>query len=332
MDKKASQVLKYVLSLVLAAVLLYFAFRGVDWKDFWTGVQKTRWGYILLSFVPAFAALVFRAERWRLQLITIDPDVSRGRIWHGSNFGNVINLAIPGIGEFYRCAHVSTGKAGYDRTFGTIVMERAWDILAIVLLLLAAVAAESDKLVPFMQDNILGPFAHRFNFSIWWLVGGIVLTLAGIILTIFALRSHSRFCDRCAKMLTGILQGFTTFGRMDRKGLFIAYTAAIWVSYIAMAYFTMLAVPGVDHLVFRDAVFISAIGNIASVIPTPGNLGAYHYIVGLAISTVYLGAGGILAAPLLFATLSHGSHAVLLIILAIISYIAVAVRKDGVSK
>ena len=332
MKVNAPKMVKYVISLLLAAALLYFAFRGQDWKEFWEGLRTTRWGFVLLSLVPAIAALVFRAERWRLQLVTLDDSIRRIRIWDGSNIGNFLSLVIPGIGEFYRCAHVSTGKAGYDRTFGTIVMERAWDILAIVLLLLAAVAAESDKLVPFMQDNILGPFAHRFNFSIWWLVGGIVLTLAGIILTIFALRSHSRFCDRCAKMLTGILQGFTTFGRMDRKGLFIAYTAAIWVSYIAMAYFTMLAVPGVDHLVFRDAVFISAVGNIASVIPTPGNLGAYHYIVGLAISTVYLGAGGILAAPLLFATLSHGSHAVLLIILAIISYIAVAVRKDGVSK
>lgn len=332
MKANASKIIKYVLSLLLAAALLYFAFRGLEWKEFWTGLKTTRWGFVLLSLVAAVAALVFRAERWRLQLVTLDDSIRRITIWDGSNIGNFMSLIIPGIGEFIRCGHVATKKAGYDKTLGTIIMERAWDILAIVALLLVAVATETDKLVPFMQDHILEPFGHRFSFSIWWLVGGAAVIAVGIIWIIYTFRGRSRFCARCADAIKGILQGFTAFGRMDRKWLFILYTAAIWVSYIFMAYFTMLAVPGIGHPVFKDAVFISAIGNIASVIPTPGNLGAYHYIVGLAISTIYLGAGEILAAPLLFATLSHGSHAVMLIILAIISYIAVAVRKNMVSK
>lgn len=332
MKANASKIVKYILSLVLAAALLYFAFRGLDWKEFWTGLKTTRWGFVLLSLVAAIAALVFRAERWRLQLVTLDDSIRRITIWDGSNIGNFLSLVIPGIGEFFRCGHVTTKKASYDKTFGTIIMERAWDILAIVVLLLIAVATETDKLVPFMQNHILGPFTHRFSFSIWWLVGGVIVIVAAIIWVIYAFRDRSRFCAKCADAVKGILQGFTAFGKMHKKWLFITYTAAIWVSYIVMAYFTMLAVPGIDHLVFEDAVFISAVGNIASVIPTPGNLGAYHYIVGLAISTIYLGATEILAAPLLFATLSHGSHAVLLIILAIISYIAVAVRKNGVRK
>ena len=34
-----SKVLKYILSFVLAGVLVYFAFRGVDWKAFWGGLH-----------------------------------------------------------------------------------------------------------------------------------------------------------------------------------------------------------------------------------------------------------------------------------------------------
>ena len=88
-----------------------------------------------------------------------------------------------------------------------------------------------------------------------------------------------------------------------------------------MTYFTFRAVPQLPgSLGFTDAVFVSAIGNVASVIPTPGNLGAYHYIVSLALSTIYLGAQAIVPSTLLFATLSHGSHAALLILLGIYSY------------
>ena len=329
MDKKATQVLKYVLSLLLAAALLYFAFRGVDWKDFWAGVQKTRWGYVILSLVPAFAALVLRAERWRLQLVAINPDVDRRRIWDGSNFGNVINLAIPGVGEFYRCAHVSGGKAGYDRTFGTILMERAWDIASVFVLLLSAVIAGRDKLVAFMRDNVLAPISGRFGMPLWLIAALVLAVMAAVVLVVYSLRGRSRFCRRCADAAKGVLDGFTAFARMDGKCLFLLYTAGIWTMYILMTFFTFKAVPGLEGLTLADSLFISSVGNIASVIPTPGNLGAYHYIVGLAISSIYLGSNRILEAPLLCATLSHGSHAVLLIVVAIFSYIHLAVSRKN---
>ena len=328
MKNKASQIVKHLLSVLLAAALLYFAFKGLDWQEFWAGLKTTRWGFVVLSLVAAYLALVFRAERWRLQLVTLDEGIGRKNIWHGSNIGNFMSLIIPGIGEFIRCAHVATKKAGYDRTLGTIIVERAWDLLAVAALLLLAVGANSGKLVPFMQTHILQPFAGRFSFSIWWLAGGAALAAVLVVLLIFAFREKSRFCVKCADAVLGIFRGVAAFGKMKGKVLFILYTAGIWTAYILMAYFTMLSVPGIDSLGFEDAIFISAVGNIASVVPTPGNLGAYHYIVGLAISSIYLGSSEILPAPLLFATLAHGSHAILLILLAIYSYILITVRKN----
>ena len=42
MFKKAANIVKYTLSTILAGVLVWFAFRGVDWKAFWEGLQQTR--------------------------------------------------------------------------------------------------------------------------------------------------------------------------------------------------------------------------------------------------------------------------------------------------
>lgn len=328
MKKKASQALKLALSLILAAALLYFAFRGIEWNEFLTGLKTTNWWYILLSLAAAFAALVFRAERWRGMLVAIDPEVERFKIWHGSNIGNFLSLIIPGIGEFYRCAHVANKKSGYDRTFGTIIMERAWDVLAIFLLLLGAIISNTDVLLPFIRENLMKPFMERFSLSLWWIVLLAVLLLAAAVYLVFALREKSRFCAKCADAVKGILDGIKAFRHMPMKWLFLLYTAGIWVMYILMTLFTFKAVPGLQDLGFGDALFVSAVGNIASVIPTPGNLGAYHYIVGLAISSIYLGSTEILATPLLFATLSHGSHAALLIVLAIFSYVAITLRRN----
>lgn len=325
MQKKASHTLKLILSVVLAALLLYFAFRGISWKEFLSGLETTSWSYVILSLVTAFAALVLRALRWRQQLKAIDQDAGFQRIWDGSNIGNFLNIIIPGVGEFYRCAYVSHKKSGYDRTFGTIIMERAWDVLAIVCLLAGAILTNTDVLLPFMRKHVMEPFVGRFNFSLWWIIAILSAILAALLICIFAFREKNRVAGKCADAISGALNGFLAFRKIKGKALFLAYTIGIWVMYILMTFLTFKAVPGLQQLSFSDAVFISAVGNIASVIPTPGNLGAYHYLVGLAISNIYLNSSEILAIPLLFATLSHGSHAVLLIIMAIISYIAVEI-------
>ena len=56
-------------------------------------------------------------------------------------------------------------------TFGTILMERAWDLLSVFLLLLFAVLAGREKLAGFMREQVLQPFAERFSMSIWLALG-----------------------------------------------------------------------------------------------------------------------------------------------------------------
>ena len=53
---KAANILKYTLSTALAVVLVWFAFRTVDWKTFWEDLQPTRWIWIALYFIAAIVA------------------------------------------------------------------------------------------------------------------------------------------------------------------------------------------------------------------------------------------------------------------------------------
>lgn len=328
MAKKASSVLKFSLSLLLAAALLWFAFRGLEWREFADGLKATEWGWIVVSLAAGLAALVLRAERWRLQLKTLSPEVGRLMIWDASNIGNFLNIVIPGSGEFVRCAEVTTVTKRYDRTFGTILLERAWDILAILLLLVTAVISNGNVLGPFVKEHVVGPLAAAMSCSIRIVFAGILAAFSAGIVLIWRKRHSSAFCGKCVEAIRGIVDGIRAFGSIDGKWLFLVYTIGIWTLYIIVTWATFLAIPGLEGLSFYDALFISAIGNIASVIPTPGNLGAYHYLVGLSISTIYLGAVEIASSALLCATLSHGSHALLIIILAIASYISRAIRKQ----
>ena len=72
MTQKGAKILRYSLMALLAAVLVWVAFRGVDWKDFWSGLVQTRWGWVILSMLCGLVALVLRALRWQLMLRPVD--------------------------------------------------------------------------------------------------------------------------------------------------------------------------------------------------------------------------------------------------------------------
>ena len=173
-------------------------------------------------------------------------------------------------------------------------------------------------------EQIWEPLAGGLQFSLWWIVGGAVVLIAGGIWAIFHWSGSNRFCGKVAGWIRGLGAGFASIGKMKHKWLFALYTVAIWASYVAMSWSGLKAVPMLSELTFSDAIFISAVGNIASVIPVPGGIGAYHYLVALTLQSIY---GIVWETGILYATLCHEAHAILIILLGVISYVAITLRR-----
>ena len=105
---------------------------------------------------------------------------------------------------------------------------------------------------------------------------------------------------------------------MKNKLPYIIHTTMIWVMYMFMSYFCLKAIPELSGMDLADALFLSALGNVASIVPVPGGIGAYHYLLMVCISSLY---GFSDETGLLFATLNHESHALIILALGIWSYI-----------
>lgn len=323
---KKTGILKYTLSFILAAILVYFAFRGIDWKAFLDGLVQTRWAWVALFCLTSVLALVLRTIRWKLLLQPLDPDEKAVGIWNAINVGNMVNTVLPGAGELVRCGYVTTPRATYEKAFGTMLMERAWDVLAIILLLAGALAAGWGRLGAFFMENIAGPLTGRFGGVAWTVIAVVVAALVLAFWLVFRYRARSRFCGKVADALSGFGRGFASALEMKHKWAFILSTVALWGSYVLMSWCGLKAVPQLAHLGFADALFISAIGNVASVIPVPGGIGAYHYLVALTLSSLY---GATWETGILYATLCHEVHAVLIVLLGIVSYICISIKRNG---
>ena len=255
----------------------------------------------------------------------IAPEVSRTTAFNGINIGNISNFVFPRIGEFVRCGVITRrSTATYDKVLGTVVLERSWELLVMLLLLAAVLVGGAERFGTFFMDEIWTPIASRFSLGMWPVAAAAIVLTCGAGYALWRFRETSPFCAKVTGIVRGLLQGFSSCLRMEKKWLFFAYTAAIWATYWLMAASTMWAVPFIEGLDLLDALFLSLVGGLGFVVPVPGGIGAFHFVISLALSVIY---GIPSEMGVLYATISHTSQAVTQIFFGIGSYAYESLKK-----
>ena len=261
-------------------------------------------------------AFWLRGLRWRQLLLPIDPKTKRITTFNGINIGNISNFVFPRIGEFVRCGIITRRTSvTYDKVLGTVVLERSWELLVMLLMLVITVVAGYERFGNFFVSEIWTPLSQKFN--MWWVMLIAVTAFATFVFFVWKFRDRSTFCSKITSILKGVLQGFSSCLRMDRKWLFFAYTAFIWMVYWFMAACTVWAAPFLNHLDVADALFLSLVGGLGFAVPVPGGIGAFHFVIGLTLSAVY---DVPMETGIIYATISHTSQAITQIIFGAVSY------------
>ena len=307
---------KYLISAALAAILLWFSFRDVEWTRFIEGLKSCRWEFIVLSMAAGAFAFWLRGLRWRQLLLPLDPNTSRITTFNGINIGNISNFVFPRIGEFVRCGVITRRTTvTYDKVLGTVVLERGWELLVMLLMLALVLVLGFERFGSFFVEQIWTPLSQKLN--MWWIVVGAVVLIAAGNALIWKYKTRNAFLGKVAGIVKGLIQGFSSCLRMERKWMFFAYTAFIWLVYWFMAACTVWAAPFPSHLDVVDALFLSLVGGLGFAVPVPGGIGAFHFIIGLTLSTIY---DVPMETGIIYATISHTSQAITQILFGAVSY------------
>lgn len=318
MSDKIKNVLKYSLAGALTVLLVYLALKDVDWEVFMSAFGQTRWGFVALSLICALMALIFRVERWHDLMLPVNRDIRRIDLWDSCNIGNLVSVAVPWVSIFVRCGIVTDKKTPYDKTLGTILMERAWDCLMVLLFCILAIFLNTGNIAEWFYENIAKVLAGRLNVNLGLVFAALLLLAALFIFGCFKLRSKLALADKFAGWLEGIFSGFKSFKNVQHKPRFILYSVLLWTSYMLMCLCIFRALPMLSHLGLTDALFLFTVGNLSSLLPVPGGFGAYHYFVALALSGLYDVSWEI---GILFATLIHETRSLMLVALGVVSLI-----------
>ncbi len=229
---------------------------------------------------------------------------------------------------FARCGVLSKKeKIPFNSLFGTVISERVFDLIVLVIIIFSVIIFQVDLVSEFLQ-KYFGPILEKVfsNLtSIIVLVVVLILIVAGILYLIWAFKTRIKsfpFYQPVRNFLDGLWNGIKTIKKMKQKWLFLFYTAIIWLFYAIMTYLPFMMLSETSHLSFLDGVTLMAIGSLGIVAPVPGGIGAYHYIVKVALTELY----GVEAnAAMSYATISHAGQTIMNVAVGALSYLLLGI-------
>ena len=324
--KRVYSAVKYILLLGLAGLLLWFSFKGVKWDDFVTGLKEADFRWIGLSMAISVVAFLIRALRWRLIMIPLGKKITRRDSWDGINIGYLTNFAVPRAGELARCG-VITRKTGlpFESVAGTVVLERSIDMLSLGIVFISVMIFFWDSFGGFINTEIIATMESRFSTGLIIIAASAFAASLIFLYIIYKYRQSHPILRKITNIAKGVLKGLLSGFRMPQKWLFLTYTVLLWVCYWLMSYTSIMAFPSIsDGLGASDALFLMMVGSFGWVIPVQGGIGAYHLIISLALASVY---GISQTTGVIFATISHESQALTMLLCGAISLISFTLSK-----
>jgi glycosyltransferase 2 family protein len=325
------QTLKFIAFLAVGIILLWFAFRNVDFKRLAADLKEADYSWLLLSILFGFFAFASRARRWVLLINPLGFKPSTKNSFYALMTGYLANIALPRIGEITRCVALGKKeKIPVDQLIGTVVIERTVDFLSLLTIMIIMIFTSSDQIGQFLKDSILVPIQQKvFSiFGVTWILWVILVVLA--ITSLFLMIRYKkslrkiRFFSKMFDLARGIINGLKTITNLERKWEFIFHTVFIWVNYALMTWVVVFSIESTSHITFMESIFLLVIGGLAMSAPVQSGLGAFHYIISRGLLFVK---GIPVEDGLVYALLTHESQLIFVAIIGTISFFIIF-KKD----
>ena len=271
-------ILQYLVFLGLGIGIIYYMFHNMKPEDkaaMFQSMKQTRIWIIIPVLISGFLSHWFRALRWKLMLrpLNIFPTTTNTTL--AILIGYLVNLLVPRMGEVAKCTVLAKYEhVPADKMVGTVVAERAFDVLVLGIITLAAFALQSDVIGDFVNNKILSAFAAKTTLIAIAISGMIFM----ILLLVYVYRKYKH--SKIGRFLKGMMDGVGSIWHLRNRWQFILYTILIWGMYYLQVMMGFWSLPATEHLGWLCALVVLVFGSVG-MIATPGGLGAYPALVAM---------------------------------------------------
>ena len=313
--------IKLFIFIGLAVILLYAAFKKVDFAHLLDGLKNADYSWVVFAIIASILGYLLRAARWNILIEPLGFNPSLKNTFHAVAVGYFANLPVPRLGEVARCAALGKSeKIPFNSLIGTVIIERAIDLLSLIIITVIVFFTNINMFGNFINEHILSGLGSKVQSLSG--IGFILIIIATTIITsIILLRIFHKkliqikFYSKIYNFMKGIFEGLKTIFQLKKAGLFFIYTLLMWGCYFLMVYLIFFSIPETFNLTMLDGLFVLIAGSFGMTVPAPGGMGAYHLFVAkaLLLYNIEYDSG------ITYATLTHESQTIMIIVVGIIS-------------
>lgn len=294
---RLSRVLGWIGGPVIALVLLWFSFRGVELNELLEQIRHADPLLLALSLCAAPVFLTLRAWRWRSLLTPIRARVPMSESFSATGIGYLAGLLPGRVGEVLRPALLSRRlRLPFAPVLATVGVERViLDLLTVLFLGAAALLLPSN--LTGLDAGEGSTWLPRFQRLATLVLGLAILALflvhlagrhremIGERLDSVADSSSGRVIPPTIRWLASLLPGFAALSSWRGLVLVVGQSLLIWLVTAAGMHAGIAAcgvqIPPAGMLILLP-VLVAGIS-----IPTPGNAGTFHLAMKLGLMSFF---------------------------------------------
>ncbi len=285
------QVLQYIVFLAIGIGLIWYSVATgiINPTKLWADVSNARLGWVLSMVALMFVAHGSRAARWKMLLEPLGYHPSFVQINNAVWLGYFANNLVPRLGEVTRCSQLyKSDKIPIEKSLGTVVVDRLFDVVALFTLLLLHLIIDFDRLWQFVSIQLAQRSATQ-NQTPWGLIVafGILVVLGSLGIVFRQKLLQFSVINAIFQKVKGLIDGLLSIRQLKNPLLFIVYTIMIWGTYWLMGYVLFFAIPKFADLPMMASFTVLVSGALAMILPSPGGAGAVTAIVSPILVSMY---------------------------------------------
>jgi len=263
--------LKNLLPIFIGVFCIYYSFKDISFSEFKEYFTKINYLWVFVGIFLGALSHISRSYRWKFLIEPLGYKLGFINSVLTVFSAYLINYTVPRAGDIARGTFISKYEnIPFEKAIGTIVAERAVDVLCILIIILIGLIKEFDKI-----SNKLIDFVEESDFSTVLLS---VLIAVIVTATVYFVIKRFKFYKKIKSFLSGLIDGITIIFKMKNRNQFIFHSIFIWLMYVLMFYFTSKAFVDLNQVTFFQLTISFTLAAL-SIMLSNGGIGIYPLAV-----------------------------------------------------
>ena len=263
--------LKNLLPIFIGVFCIYYSFKDISFSEFKEYFTKINYLWVFVGIFLGALSHISRSYRWKFLIEPLGYKLGFINSILTVFSAYLINYTVPRAGDIARGTMISKYEnIPFEKAIGTIVAERAVDVLCILIIILIGLIKEFDKI-----SNKLIDFVEESDFSTVILS---VLIAVIVTATVYFVIKRFKFYKKIKSFLSGLIDGITIIFKMKNRNQFIFHSIFIWLMYVLMFYFTSKAFVDLNQVTFFQLTISFTLAAL-SIMLSNGGIGIYPLAV-----------------------------------------------------